>query len=130
MVALLAALVLLADGGSAALAPPRTIQVENLGAAPVTLLLQRGDGGYAWGPYALGPHEVLRIAYCPCARLTLELRSGQRPKPLRYPLADQTALLLSEDRWSSGEPIVRRETPATSCGANARCAGPDFRVSH
>jgi len=129
MVALLAALALLVDGGGAALAPPRTIQVENLGAAPVTLLLQRSDGGYSWGPYALGPHEVLRIAYCPCARLTLELRSGQRPKALRYPLTDQSALLLSEDRWSEGEPIVRHEAPATTCGAAVRCAGPDFRVS-
>lgn len=129
MVALLAALLLAVDGGGPALAPARTLQVENLGAAPVTLLLQKADGGYIWGPYPLGPHEVLRIGYCACAKLTLELRSENRPKPLRYPLTDQTALLLSEDRWSEGEPIVRRaETPA-ACAPETRCEGPLFRVS-
>jgi hypothetical protein len=102
----------------------RVLEVKNLGAAAVTLLLQRTDGGYGWGPYELAPHEELHIDYCPQSGLTLELRSSLREKPLRYSLTDLTSLLLSEDRWSEGEPIVVRAESAPV----AACDGPAFRI--
>lgn len=116
------------DGGAVLPPPRRTVEVRNLGASPVRLLLQRPDGAYLWGPYELGPEEVLRVAYCPCAALQLELRSPVRKVALRYPLTDLSALLLSEDRWSQGEPIVRRDQPPADCAALAPCEGPAFHV--
>lgn len=129
MLRLIAVVALLAADGGAASVAPRTVRVENLGAAPVTLLLQLRDGRYAWGPYELGPHELIRVEYCPCADLTLELRTPQRTKPLKYPLRDQTALLLSEDRWSEGEPLVRRDEGEVHCAPSQACGGPAFKIA-
>ena len=127
MVRLIAMLALLADGGPAPVAL-RTVRVENLGAAPVTLLLARRAGQDAWGPYSLAAHEILKVEYCPCAGLTLELRSQQRAHPLKYPLSDQTAILLSEDRWSEGAPLIRREEGPARYATGATCAGPAFKI--
>lgn len=127
MLRMLALVAMLADGGASPVAL-RTVRVENLGAAPVTLLLQLPDGRYAWGPYELGAHEVLKVEYCPCASLKLELRSRQRSKPLTYVLRDQTGILLSEDRWSEGDPLVRRDDGDTQCAPHAACAGPAFKI--
>lgn len=128
---LLAGLALLAwiDGGPSASSARRTSEVRNLGASAVRLLLQNEAGAYVWGPFELGPQEVLRISSCPCAGLTLELRSPVRKAALRYPLADLSALLLSEDRWSEGEPIVRREVPPPTCSGPPSCEGPPFRIT-
>ncbi|MBS2030327.1 MAG: hypothetical protein JST54_20665 [Deltaproteobacteria bacterium] len=129
---MLRALVLLAllapDGGALAPVPAEKLRVENLGASPVTLVLQRPDGSTPWGPFELGAHEIIEVGYCPCANLTLELRAQRRKSALRYPLHDQTAILLSEDRWSEGDPIVRRDEQAPTCAASSRCAGPDFHI--
>jgi hypothetical protein len=124
----LALALLAADAGAPPPPPPRPLEVSNLGAAPVTLTLRRADGSTPWGPFELGPHEVLHLTYCPCAGLTLELRTPRRAAPLRYPLLDQTAVLLSEDRWSEGDPIVRRATQPAACAGKIGCAGPDFHV--
>ena len=125
---LVLALLAAADGGKPPPPQRRTVEIRNLGASAVQLLLQKADGGYAWGPYDLGPQETLRVAYCPCAALTLELRSPVRKAALRYPLTDMSALLLSEDRWSEGEPIVRREGHAPQCDGPSSCEGPPFRI--
>jgi len=119
---------LAADGGSSPSVSLEKLRVENLGASSVTLLLQRADGTYPWGPFELGAHEVVEVSYCPCANLALELRAPRRKQALRYPLHDQAAILLSEDRWSEGDPIVRKNADAPTCDAKSRCAGPDFHI--
>jgi hypothetical protein len=125
---LVLALLAAADGGKPLPPERRTVEVKNLGASAVKLLLQQADGSYVWGPFDLGPQETLRVAYCPCAALALELRSPVRRSALHYPLTDLTALLLSEDRWSQGEPIIRREGQAPKCDGPSSCEGPPFHI--
>jgi hypothetical protein len=91
------------------------------------LLLARPDHTYAWGPYDLASHEDLKLDYCPCAGLSLELRSKLRPKPITYPLVHIASLKVSEDRWSSGDPVAV-DSDATACPAGRSCEGAAFKI--
>ena len=129
MLRLITTLTLLAGASpDAPVVPRHALTFRNIGASEVTLRLLRPDGSSAWGPYAVGAHESLKLETCPCAQLTLEMRAPRRSAPVRWAPDGLRLLVVSEDRWSDGSQRAEPEDGGAACPAHATCDGPAFEV--